>query len=432
MDYSEFLEEWRSEKPYIYAQTSGSTGEPKMIRLDKDFVAESALRTNDFFGIDCKSRLHSCVSPDFIGGKMMAVRAELSGALLTSEKPSNKPFSVPCAVYSQTISHSQIHYEKGESINENSKNRLAGKSIIGDKANNLGEGVTNEDIINLLAVVPSQMIHILEHIEDMPVIKNIIIGGSPINPALRQKIIDSGLNAYETYGMTETASHIALRRIAEGIDYFETLGDITVATDSRGCLVITIPATGNHNEKTTKHLNENSLGGREKEVSVITTNDIAEVVSNRKFRILGRFDNVIITGGKKVNPVEIERLIEEAAINDPQLRQWLGQAFIITCASDEKWGEAVTIRIEDSNLDNANRLNGKSARKNDNSVCKTDNGQDNYDNTDSNTDHSDETLLIGRLKKMLPAYAVPKRIERVARLERTSNGKIVRERRNRG
>ena len=79
MSFEEFLEEWNSEKPFIEAKTSGSTGNPKEIVLDKDFVRRSAERTISFFGINKDSHLYSCISADSIGGKMMAVRSQLAG-----------------------------------------------------------------------------------------------------------------------------------------------------------------------------------------------------------------------------------------------------------------------------------------------------------------------------------------------------------------
>lgn len=376
MDYKDFLEEWRDGNTYISAYSSGSTGEPKEIKLNKDFVSQSALRTNRYFGIDNASRLHSCVSPDFIGGKMMAVRSELSGATLTYETPSNQPLS---SSLSKTVKEGRVQDYR----------------------------IVKKHPITLLAVVPSQMLYILEHLDEMPKIDNIIIGGSPVNPALRLQIIESGLNAFETYGMTETASHIALRKIAEGEDYFETLDDITVTTDYRDCLVITIPVSkdftisDNNCHSTEQQYGEKAtscettpriIGQNGLQETVITTNDIAEVISKRKFRILGRYDNMIITGGKKVNPIDTERLIEEAAMADTDLKHAIGTSFLITGTPDLKWGQAVTLRIESS--DNSSRL-------------------------------SDEQIIL-KLKKILPHYAVPKRIERVEHLERTPNGKLKR------
>ena len=115
MTYPDFIGELRSGAEYIVCHTSGSTGTPKEIRLPRQQVAASARRTLEFFGLSRRSHLHSCISPDFIGGKMMAVREEEVGCSLSWETPSNRP--------------------------------LDGYS--GPK-------------IDLLAVVPSQMIHILD------------------------------------------------------------------------------------------------------------------------------------------------------------------------------------------------------------------------------------------------------------------------------
>lgn len=322
MEFKEFLEEWHGAAPYIIARTSGSTGEPKVIRLDKEFVRQSAMRTNRFFKIDGNSRLHSCVAADYIGGKMMAVRAEISGGHLTWEKPSNSPM----------------------------------------------EMVGKNEIIDLLAVVPSQMIHILDNMDNMPSIKAVIIGGSAINPLLYQRICESGLNAYETYGMTETASHVALRKIekANGVgnfgeitstEWFETLEGISVKKDERGCLVIVFDS-----------------GER------FVTNDLAEVSDHRHFKITGRYDHIIITGGKKVNPYEVEK----------KLAPYIDSPFVVTSVSDYKWGNAVVLKIEDG----------------------------------VNDDNDDELMLT--MRRILQPHEVPKMIEHTKALPRTPNGKILR------
>lgn len=311
MTFDEFLQEWRSEAPEIVAHTSGSTGSPKEIRLKKEFVRESALRTNSFFGIDSRSRLHSCVSPEFIGGKMMAVRAEEAGCRFSWEEPANI-----C-----------LH------------------------------GVGKDERIDLLAVVPSQMLHIVSHLDEIPRIGNIIVGGSAINPVLRQRIAESGLNAFETYGMTETASHIALRKITAGEEWFSPLPGIRVVTDDRGCLVI--------------HFDSGEK---------VVTNDLARVSPEGGFLIDGRYDHIIITGGKKVNPFEVERKIS----------RFLGMPFLVTSAADEKWGERVVLRIEEKD------------------------GRD------------DAEVIASKIKEILSPWEMPKEIQYVDRLERTPNGKIKR------
>lgn len=266
MDYKEFYELWRDDNPYIECHTSGSTGKPKRIMLPKREMVRSAMRTIRYFNIDSNSRLHSCISPDYIGGRMMAVRSILAGCRLTWEAPSNRPL--------------------GDMLGEN---------------------------IDLLAVVPSQMIHILDNIGEMPSIKNIIIGGAPIPNPLRERIIDSGLNCVETYGMTETASHIALSPIKSMTPKFHPLEGIFVEADRESRLVIDI------------------LGWQK-----ITTNDIIEIDDDGSFTILGRYDNVIISGGKKVQPEEVERILEAA----------LGCEVLLTSEPDLKWGERVWLIVE--------------------------------------------------------------------------------------
>ncbi|MCH5234659.1 MAG: AMP-binding protein [Muribaculaceae bacterium] len=308
MEFKEFLEEWNNDENFIRAHTSGSTGCPKEILLPKYFVKESAKRTNEYFGIRKNSWLHSCVAADFIGGKMMAVRAEIARAIFTYEKPTNKPL----------------------------------------------QNLTHGTEIDLIAVVPSQVPFIIENKDVLPKIRNLLVGGSPIHPQLRKKIVESGINAYESYGMTETASHIALRKILDEETPFKLLPNISITYDKDNCLVI------NFEDKTE-----------------IYTNDIVELVSNTEFFIRGRRDHIIITGGRKVNPVEIESRISHL----------LNQPFLITGVPDEKWGEKVIMMIEGHNKDNNLRKN---------------------------------------LNDILEKWQVPKDIFHVPTLPRTANGKLMR------
>ncbi len=324
MTFEDFIDEWNSGGGSIEAFTSGSTGTPKRILLDKEFVRGSARRTISFFGIEKDWHLHSCVAPDFIGGKMMAVRALETGCRLTWEPPSNRPLSM----------------------------------------------LPQNDTVDLLAVVPSQMLHILEHLDQLPEIRNIIVGGSAINPALRERIAHSGLAAYESYGMTETASHIALRRIGSDDEWFSPLEGIRVMTDDRGCLAI-----------------EFESGER------IVTNDLADTEDGR-FRIMGRYDHVIVTGGRKVNPFEVEKKISDL----------IGSPFVISGVDDEKWGKRVILRIE----------------RTEHSVM--DIGSEETRNDDEDFIRS----LSERMRERLEPWEMPKEIVISDRLERTPNGKIRR------
>ena len=309
MTFKEFINEWQNDEDFIEAKSSGSTGVPKIIHLKKDFVAESARRTNEFFRINAKSVLHSCVSPDFIGGKMMAVRAIISNARLSWEIPSNVPLLSP-----------------------------------------------SDGVIDLLAVVPSQMISIIERKDDLPHIRNIIVGGSRIHPALVKMIEKSSLNAYETYGMTETASHIALRKISSEKRPFTLLPGIRIESDYDGCLKIFF---------------ENGY--------TVKTNDIVEIITEKEFYIKGRRDEIINTGGKKLNPNEIEDKISGL----------LSCRYCVTGFPDMKWGEKVVLLLESPQA-------------------------------------YDEETLKEKMKKILEPWQMPKEILRVEKLPLTPNGKIIR------
>ncbi len=267
MTFQEFTEEWLSAKPYITAHTSGSTGVPKEIRLEKSFVAESARRTNRFFGADSSWRFHSPLAADYIAGKMMLVRALEAGAKFSWEEPSNRPLPA---------------FGSGERI-------------------------------DLLAVVPSQLKYLAESESGLPDIRHIIVGGSAVDPELERKVIKEHpeWEVYATYGMTETASHIALRRFGES--GFEPLPGIGIALDSRNCLTINI--------------------GKDS----FATNDLAEITGDGRFHILGRADNVIITGGKKVQPEEIEAALRSHFGSD---------AFLITSRPDPKWTQRIVLLTE--------------------------------------------------------------------------------------
>lgn len=307
MTWDEFKEEWENDLSYIECRTSGSTGKPDIIRLPKAEVINSALRTNRFYKIDSSSHLFSCISPDYIGGKMMYVRAVVAHARFSCEIPSNRPLSR----YIETP-------------------------------------------IDLISVVPSQLAYILEHQSSLPQIANILVGGSPIPHSLVKKAAESELNIYESYGMTETASHIAVRKIEWPIRNFRPMEGISISVDGSQRLQI-------------------DIDGWKK----ISTNDIAVIDSEGQFNILGRSDNVIISGGIKIHPEEVEAILSE--IFDFPL--------MITSRRDEKWGEAVVMVAE--------------------------------------TDYEKYDMIMEGCRRLLPGYQIPKEIV-FSKIPRTSNGKIKR------
>lgn len=323
MTVEEFISEWRSEAPFITAHTSGSTGTPRQIYLDKEFVRASARRTNAFFGITSASRLHLPLSVDYIAGKMMIVRALEANATLTYEPPSNIPTLAP---------HGDI---------------------------------------DLLAAVPSQMVHLLSVTE--PPVHNYLIGGSAISPVLRQKIAASQIAAWESYGMTETASHIAIRPVAAAPEPFTTLSGIQCSLGENDNLIITMPRT-THGEGTV----------------TISTRDVAQLIDPEHFLILGRLDNAIITGGVKVHPEQIEAKL--AALHWP-FRYYIGGV------PDSKWISKVTLFIDTSSLT---------------SDCHSDAAR--YTDTD----------LFDAMRTILSGASLPRAIIRLRAFRYTTTGKLIR------
>ncbi|MCM1440440.1 MAG: AMP-binding protein [Roseburia sp.] len=266
MNYYDLNKEWNSNSDYIICYTSGSTGKPSKIKIPKTQLLASAQRTNKIFNIKSSSLLYSCISPDYIGGKMMLIRSLIAGCKFLFEKPSNTPLS---------------------QIDRNIK-------------------------INLLSIVPSQMNYILDNIHKLPEIKNILIGGAPIPQNLKIKIAQSGLHVFESYGMTETASHIALREVKGQDTPFRTLEDIFVENED-GRLKITIPGW-----------------------DTFLTNDSPQIINPKEFHILGRVDNIINSGGIKINPELLES----------KLSNYLSIPYAFTSIPDEKWGEALALVYE--------------------------------------------------------------------------------------
>lgn len=267
MTQQEFESIWHDANDYVVCHTSGSTGSPKEIRLSKEYMRDSARRTNEFFSICEDSRLHTCLDFNYIASKMMVVRADLAGCRLTSEKPSSRPLAE----------------------------------------------MAKDERIDLLSVVPAQMNWILDADERWTGLRHILIGGSSIPSVLRRRIVLSGYDAWETYGMTETASHIALRKVSDGEVLFKSLEGIRVGVNESGCLVVTMP------------------DGTE-----LTTNDLAEISDDGEFRILGRADSCIISGGIKIIPEQLEC----------RLGHFIAFDYCLSSVEDGKWGEKLVLVVE--------------------------------------------------------------------------------------
>lgn len=229
---SKFILEWLDDRDFIELSTSGTTGTPKIIRLRKEAMVNSALATAEFFNLKENCKAFHCLPAQYIAGKMMLVRAMVLGWDLDLVKPTNHP--------------------------------LDGNATLYDFA----------------AMVPLQVEKALEQLHQ---IKTTIIGGAKLNPVLAEKLKTIPTALYETYGMTETITHIAAKKVQDIA--FSVLPNIHISTDERNCLIIDAPRLSD--EK-------------------IITNDVVEIIEGNKFIWLGRFDNVINSGGVKLFPEKIE------------------------------------------------------------------------------------------------------------------------------
>jgi O-succinylbenzoic acid--CoA ligase len=183
-----FILDWFDEKTYLEIMTSGTTGKPKTIRIEKEAMVNSALATGDFFELKSGDKALNCLPVKYIAGKMMFVRAFILGLDLDFVAPSSTPM------------------------------------------------IRNENNYDFVAMVPLQVENSLTQLHQ---IKTLIIGGAKVNSDLEKKLIQTKCNVFETYSMTETVTHIAAKRIGEKA--FTTLPNVSISEDERHCLVISAP-----------------------------------------------------------------------------------------------------------------------------------------------------------------------------------------------
>ena len=263
----DFLLDWFDSKDYIEMQTSGTTGKAKIITVSKQAMVESALATGDFFELQPGNKALHCLPVKYVAGKMMLVRAMILGLDLEFVAPSSHP-----------LRHNEIDFD-------------------------------------FVAMVPLQAQNSLTELKK---VKKMIVGGAAINKNLEKQLLKLPTQVFETYGMTETITHIAARKLGEKA--FTVLPGVTISYDNRNCLVIHAPRISD---------------------DVIITNDIVESVNENQFVFLGRMDNVINSGGIKLIPEQIEE----------KLAHKIHQRFFITSKPDSELGEKVILVIEGDKQD---------------------------------------------------------------------------------
>jgi len=269
-----FIHQWVSPGDTLEVKTSGSTGGvPKVKVFQKKQFIESAKLTCEYFDLKKGMNFLHCLSAEYIAGKMMVVRAFVSGANLVTVSPSGNPL------------------------------------------------LNLEERIDFAALVPLQVQNAISDPQTNKIfssIHNVIIGGASVPVKLQHTLASYSNKIYATFAMTETLSHIALRKLS-GIgrkDLYELLPGIDVTEDKRGCMVIHA-----------KHLSKEP----------IVTNDIIVKADKKHFHWLGRYDNVINSGGIKIYPESVEEKIGHL---------FPSNRFFIASLPDETLGEKVVIVIE--------------------------------------------------------------------------------------
>ncbi|MCB0454947.1 MAG: AMP-binding protein [Aequorivita sp.] len=187
-----FILEWLDDNEFIIVKTSGSTGVPKEIKLQKKYVFNSADATVTYFDLRENTKALLCLSSEYIAGKMMLVRAMIAGWNLYTVSPEKNPL---------------------ENSDEN---------------------------FDFTAMVPYQVFHSLA---DLHKVKKLIIGGGAVSSTLEQQLQQVSTKVFATYGMTETISHIAVRPIngSEKSAVFSALPNVDFSLNEYNCLQIHAP-----------------------------------------------------------------------------------------------------------------------------------------------------------------------------------------------
>lgn len=311
MTLEDFLSEWNNDSDRVLVHTSGSTGKPKPMMVEKKRMLNSARITCDFLGLKPGDSALLCMSLDYIAGKMVVVRSIERHLHLISVSPSGHPL---------------------KDVNEE---------------------------ITFAAMVPMQVYNTLqvpEERERLFHIRHLIIGGGAIDAALEKELksFPGNIAIWSTYGMTETLSHIALRRINgdEASEWYQPFDSVHISQTEEGCLVIDAPQVC---------------------AETLVTNDIVEIepyiynkVEKLRFRIKGRKDNVICSGGIKIQIEEVEAF----------LKPHLEKPFMIAKKKDGKFGEIAVLLTEDEDIKKVEAtvrrlLSGKSDDSNKSSESKS-------------------------------------------------------------
>jgi O-succinylbenzoic acid--CoA ligase len=274
-----FLLDWLDEKDYVEVKTSGSTGVPKTIQLSKQAMVNSSIATGNYLKLEPGQSAMHCLPTNFIAGKMMLVRAMILGLEMDLVEPTSQPI---------------FDYDK---------------------------------VYHFTAMLPMQLKSTLKYLHN---VKIIIVGGSTVSTQLINLTQSLKTKVFATYGMTETATHIALKPLNNKFKepFFKILPGVTISVDDRNCLIINAPNVS-----------------REQ----VITNDIVKLHSKTEFEWLGRYDNVINSGGIKFFPEQIEE----------KLRGKIDIPFFVASEPDSILGEQLILVLEsESNVFEKEKFDG--------------------------------------------------------------------------
>ncbi len=271
-----FIIDWLSDSATIDAHTSGSTGTPKKIKLSKKFMEVSAQTTLDFFDLNAGDKVLLCLPAKYIAAKMMVVRAFVGKLDLYCIPPSLNPVSEWTPP------------------------------------------------LDFAAFTPAQLSELLKTEQGLSFVKKIkiiILGGGPVTADMEQKVQSLEPQIWHTYGMTETMSHIALRKVngKDRSNCFSPLPGVQLDKSQSDCLTITTPNIG---------------------IYGLETNDLVEFCDQGSFRVLGRKDHVVNSGGVKLFPEQIEQ----------KLSGFIENPFYVGSVPDVQLGEKLALFVESENI----------------------------------------------------------------------------------
>lgn len=276
MTLEEFLDEWHNDDDSIVVKTSGSTGTPKLLRVEKRRMEASARMTLRFLGLHPGQTALLCMPLDYIAAKMMVVRALVGNLRLVAVEPSGHP---------------------------------------------LADAGVGDTPIDFAAMVPLQVYDTLmvpEERERLRKVGQLIIGGGAVSHSLASELACLPNPVWSTYGMTETLSHVAMRRLngPQPDSWYTPLEGVNIGQDNDGCLTIDAPSICPH---------------------PLQTNDVVRLHDDgKRFMVLGRKDNVVCCGGVKIQAEEVEE----------RLQPYIDAPFFVGKEKDEKFGEILVLVVE--------------------------------------------------------------------------------------